>query len=446
MAYSFLLVVVTLLFLRPSEMMEGLGEARLYEAAILTCLAFSAMPVAKRLMPGALVNQPITACLLTFAAMVGVSNLLQFDFGELVFWEMTVFKVMVLYLLVATNVNSPRRLRYFLGWLGILILAVALLAILQFHGVIAIPALTPFEQREIDPQTGEATVFPRMCGPGIFHDPNDLCVVMALGIAISVYWLGERKLGELRFAWLAPLGVCAYGVALTLSRGGMMAVLAGLAVVSGTRFGAGKSLALAALLLPIVVLIGASRAGGLGFSSEEDTSQSRIQLWSDGLQLFQHSPVTGIGAGQFAEEVGAVVHNTFLHAFAEVGFIGGSALLGAFGIGILAIRRLTKIAKRRQHEPLESPAAKTLLRMQPVVLAIVVSFVVGVLSLSRPYSPMTYLVLGLAAAYLQVAEKTWPGSAPRLSPRMVTWIAGLGMAYLVCARLFVTVFVRWGGT
>ena len=162
--------------------------------------------------------------------------------------------------------------------------------------------------------------------------------------------------------------------------------------------------------------------------------------------MFQHSPVTGIGAGQFAEEVGAVVHNTFLHAFAEVGFIGGSALLGAFGIGILAIRRLTKIAKRRQHEPLESPAAKTLLRMQPVVLAIVVSFVVGVLSLSRPYSPMTYLVLGLAAAYLQVAEKTWPGSAPRLSPRMVTWIAGLGMAYLVCARLFVTVFVRWGGT
>jgi len=80
--------------------------------------------------------------------------------------------------------------------------------------------------------------------------------------------------------------------------------------------------------------------------------------------------------------------------------------------------------------------------MRLQLLAIAVTVAVGLLSLSRPYSQLPYLVLGVVAAYGEVANHVSPGSVPRLSGRLVFALAGLAIVFLVAVKLFVTVFAR----
>src|SRR5262249_26152409 len=151
------------------------------------------------------------------------------------------------YLLLVAVVNTPARLRQFLGWVGVLVLALTTLALFQYHGAINLPALEAIQQFEEDPLTGERRSFPRLCGMGIFNDPNDLSLVLVWGMLISFSRLGER--GAARFLWLVPLGVLGYALTLTHSRGGLLALLASLMALFAARFGGWKAILLAGVFL-----------------------------------------------------------------------------------------------------------------------------------------------------------------------------------------------------
>src|SRR5204863_7794394 len=95
---------------------------------------------------------------------------------------------------------------------------------------------------------------PRLCGAGIFHDPADLCVLLVVGALFGLYQLTNRRRGSLRFIWLLPLGVIVAGIPLTGSRGGMLAMLAGLGTLALTRLGVRRGLILGGLLLPVLLV------------------------------------------------------------------------------------------------------------------------------------------------------------------------------------------------
>src|ERR1700738_4236377 len=101
--------------------------------------------------------------------------------------------------------------------------------------------------REYVSQAGKTVVFSRLVGTGGFADPNDLCLVLVMGLLICLYELGEKRWGFGRFGWLAPLVLIGHAVARTESRGGFLALLAGLLVLCRARFGLGKTLVLAGI-------------------------------------------------------------------------------------------------------------------------------------------------------------------------------------------------------
>src|SRR5207249_3521249 len=156
--------------------------------------------------------------------------------------------------------------------------------------------------------------------------------------------------------------------------------IVGLMVLFRSRFKGTKSLVLAGVVLALMfVLFGGGRQTSLGTS--DGTSQSRIQLWDAGFELFKRSPVIGIGGGQFGEQVGHVAHNAFIQLCTEWGFFAGALLFGQYFYGLT---NLAKLGSPRVILP--DPEMR---RLQPFLLASLAGFATSEMSLTNPCAPVT---------------------------------------------------------
>ncbi len=170
------------------------------------------------------------------------------------------------------------------------------------------------------------------------------------------------------------------------------------------------------------------------------TGQSRVQLWSEGLQMLKQSPLLGIGYGQYFEEVGHVAHNSFLHCFVELGLFGGVCFLGCYFSALVLLHDLRKTAEWAEWQSSQ--------RLLATLFACVVGFGVSCLSLTRSYIVPTYLILGIAASCIrlestELAAEDFPWPRFRVNARSALQTVAAGMVFLVATYLFIRVTVRW---
>jgi O-antigen ligase len=240
-------------------------------------------------------------------------------------------------------------------------------------------------------------------------------------------------MGIFRVLWLGPLGLFAFAMAKTGSRGGFLALVAGLAVFLRFRVGWTRTLLLGALGLPVLLVAFAGRMTTI--STQEETGQERIQLWSEALEGFKSSPVFGIGKDEFAKAAGHVAHNSYVHAFAELGFFGGTVYLGAYFVAVWGLYRLG--ARGVQiHDP-------ELRRLHPYLLGAVVAYAVGMFTLTLCYVLPTYLVLALAAVYINQAATTPPVPPLRCDARLAGLVTAASVGVLAFIYVFTRMFVRF---
>jgi O-antigen ligase len=433
--FLFLLLNATL-FIRPAEIVPALLEQPIYLVLILTCAAVVFIPVISQLSIEALRRRPITVCVVGLLAAVILSHGARLNTWEARMSGFEFAKILLYYLLLVTVVNTPGRLRWFLFWLAGFTVVLAALALLQYYGVVSIPALEVLKERDTDAITGDLIDVVRLRSTGIYNDPNDLCLILLIGIAISLYGLGSRRLGVARFLWLAPVGLFGFALMLTKSRGGLLALVASLLVLFRSRYGWGKTVVLSVGLLPVIVLLFGGRQTNIDLSSGESTGQARIQLWSEGLQLFREAPFFGIGQGEYAEEVGLVAHNSYIHAYTELGIFGGTLFVGAFFLAFLTLHRLG-----RRQAAVRDPELR---RLRPYLLAIVTAYMVGMLTLSRCYIQPTYMVLGLATVYLRLTSKYQAIRVQCFDGKLCRQMVLVSGTVLAGFYLFVRVFARFG--
>jgi putative inorganic carbon (HCO3(-)) transporter len=433
-AYALFILLNATLFVRPAEIVPSLEGWPIY-AVLATLAVVVALPtILPQLTLRALLDRPISACVVALLGAVMLSHLSSFYIWGARTAGMEFLKVVIYYLLLVGAIDRVERLRRFLGWIVALAVVATGLAVLQYHGAIDIPALAAVEQGAVDPETGDAIVVLRLVSTGIFNDPNDLCLLLIVAIAACVHGLEDRRWGSWRMLWIAPLALFAYTMTLTQSRGGFLGLLAAVVVFIWVRKGWRKGLPIAALALPVMFFLFAGRQTDLDVG--EGTAQSRIQLWSEGLTLFRRAPVFGFGYGSFAEEVGLVAHNSFVHTFAELGFIGGTLFLGAFAFGFRTLKRIGGSMTRSTDADL--------VRLRPYLMAIVAGYAVGMISLSRAYVVPTYLILGLAAAYIEISRRHAALILPTFTPRLVSRMAVLAGGFLAGTYAFIRLFVQWG--
>ena len=308
------------------------------------------------------------------------------------------------------------------------------LALLHFHGFIEIRSLDAISSNEVDSATGERAVLARLCYTGIYNDPNDLSMILVLS-TIACLFFADNSPGQLaRGLWLAPPVMFLYALKLTSSRGGLINLALSLLILCQARLGK-KTLGIAILALPLMIVVFGGRQTKIDASDSGDTAQARIQLWSAGFEMFQHYPIFGVGMNEYAERAGLVAHNTYVNSYAELGFVGGTLFVGAFYAALSGLSRLGN-----KTVVISDPF---LVKLRPYVWAITWSFCIGITSLSRAYTVPTYVVLGIAGSYLQIAEPRSSIPPLKFDSSFVQRMLGVGVACVVVFYLFVRIMVRF---
>jgi hypothetical protein len=457
MAYILFLLTNAALFVRPSELFPSLGNVQLYMLLIAATIACSLQRLHNQFTLRTMLQQPVNLCVAGMVAAVVLSHVTRGASGAAATGAVMMAKVAVYYMLLVALVNTPERLRRFLLCTGICSTLMIALSVNDYFHFVAewqgrpdlrevfekerwLPEGEPRQLRHYPDSQGfdgdgnEIWLF-RVCGLGIFHDPNDFSLLITVTSIIAVYFLLDKRLGPARWLWLASLAILGTAYFYTFSRGGLLALgFAGM-VWLATRYG-GKVAIGMGLLGASAVPVALSRQASMSLSS--GTGHDRIQAWSDGLVLLKSPRLFfGIGEGEYANAVGLVAHNSYVHSFVELGIFGGALFFGCFYFPAYAMYRL-----KRTEMPIPHPE---LARMFPYIAAILAGWCMGMASLSRCYVAPTYMVAGVAAAYLNLVGYHRPQPAPlqtfnwHTAQRWAICSAGL----LACCFLFIKVFARY---
>jgi hypothetical protein len=363
---------------------------------------------------------------------VVMSHLARLDFGLARYWGMDFARVVLYYLLLVAVVDSPGRLRTFLIWLLMFITTMTVLALCQYYGFVNIPMLKVLERLEEDPATGELITILQLVGTGIFNDPNDFSLILALGCLISLYLANDRQFGLVRLLWLFLLGGLLYAILLTQSRGGLLALAAGLLTYLANRIGARRAVIAAAIGVPLALPLLGGRLARM--STQADTAQERMHLWRDSLDRFRGSPLFGIGANTLHDEIGLVAHNSYVHCYAEVGFLGGTCFLGTFFFAVLILQRPGRSGRGMDDAEMK--------RLRPYLLAMLATLGVSLYSLTRCYVASTYVPIAIIEAYQGIAVVGTAASRVSLNSRLVSVLCLMSVGCVVGISLFVRVFVN----
>jgi hypothetical protein len=432
--YLFVLVNAAL-FIRPSEIVPGLEAIPIYNILISSCLLVSFPAVQRELTRRRLIATPISVCVLGMLAAVMLSHLSHYNLRYARDAGLDFLKNVVYYLLLVAVLNSPLRLRRFLVYLAGLIAGVTVLSLLHYHGIVTIPSMKVIERTEAYTATGELYKVHQLYGTGIFADPNDLSLILAVGMGLCLCQLEAHRSAR-RWLWVVPLVVFAYTLFLTKSRGGFLAMLGCILATSWARFGWKKTIPAAAFVLPLILLLFAGRQTDLSTSS--GTGQQRIQLWAMSLAICRRMPLFGLGSGLLPDEIRNDAHNSFMQSYAELGFLGGTFFLGMYACAYWGLRRVGQF-----RHCVRNPRLR---RIGPYLFGIAAGYATGMLTLSRNYINISYLIPGLIAVYLRLAaaDMPCPVPLPRFGPRLAGRLIATSVAALGCFYIYVRMFARFG--
>ena len=427
MDFFFFLLVNAALFIRPGELIPATEGWPIYNVVIVMNLLVAAPAIVSQFTEDSLSRSPITVCVLGTFCFLIISQLVRIDLEKAATGGTEFAKVVAYFLLIMATVNTPRRLFKLMGAVVAFTLIVNVIAVLHYHNLIQLPSLNVV-------MTGGAA---RMCGTGIFGDPNDLSMIIVVSILICVGGLFYRQFGLVRILLVAPIGFLGYALTLTQSRGGLLALLAGCGAFLYARFGIVRAGVLGAAVFPVLLVGFGGRQSDFSGAINSGTGRSRVELWSDGLEAFKASPVFGVGYKLYPDYAsGRVAHNSFVEAFVELGFLGGMTFLGIFAIAGWSLWKMRRVQQEIAH-----PGLRYLL---PFVIAMLVAYCMSMMSLSRYYTVATYLIAGIAATFERLAQ---PGTSHRPVQLNGMTLTALGMAsvgFLVAVHLYIKLLFRLG--
>jgi O-antigen ligase len=255
---------------------------------------------------------------------------------------------------------------------------------------------------------------------GTVGDPNELAAFLLVGLALAAgVGRGQGRSPLVKIVATVTVPLCAAGIFLSLSRGGLVAF--GVMLIVGTFFAGRWRLVLAVMLVVIVA------SGVLYFTelaslpAREHVTQAgggtgRSDIWKLGLRMVHAHPITGVGVGNFpvvspnyALQPGAllradlifssapkITHNTYLEVASETGIPGFllfmAILLSCLGCALKAARLWA-----RQGQP----------NMEALARAVFLGLV-GMLTadffISEMYSKLLWVMLALCPVLLAVAR------------------------------------------
>lgn len=193
---------------------------------------------------------------------------------------------------------------------------------------------------------------------GLLANPNQLSMVMA----VTMPWtLSEAlKTREIkRWCLFTVLGLQAWCIVVTYSRGGALGMAVGLVAFAAFARDKGRAL-LIVLAASVAVLVLAPRSfwertGTIGEYAYDASAQGRIRAWETGLKALREHPLLGIGAGGYlhawdryqprnVRERAYTSHNMWMQVTVELGLCGLAAFTTMFALMLRGLWRARRDA------------------------------------------------------------------------------------------------------
>jgi O-antigen ligase len=345
------------------------------------------------------------------------------------------WKIALLYYLISINLTTPKRVRGFV--LAIIVGCV----FMSVHGILQIYTGSGFGgQLPLDMMALEGTM--RIQAFGFFQDPNDLA--LALVVAMPFVFSGIHRRGASAPARLINFGVAAvlgYGIFLTNSRGGWLALAVTMMSYVLLNFRLKKVAVVAGILLmTALMMLAPGRVSSSSMNGRDESARGRLSAWADGNRMLKQSPIFGVGKNRYAEysESGKVAHNSYVHCYAELGLFGYFFWLGLLYASLKDGRALGKIA------PSDSdPEPAEIARLSKVLLTALIGYLASALFLSRTYTPLLFILLGMFAA-LRMMRQRAAGPLPNaFTRRDCKWVLLLELASI--PFFYVMIRFMWHG-
>jgi O-antigen ligase len=274
---------------------------------------------------------------------------------------------------------------------------------------------------------GQTPVVGRIRWIGLFADPNDLALLIDSFFPFVLVDVFDRSVRLRGRAFLALIGiVMVAAIYFTNSRGGFIAFLAILLFFSYKRWGLLRGIAIGAVFLVAGLLIAPSRMSMM--DPYELSANQRVDAWTNGLASLKSHPVLGTGYNTFRLIHGIAPHSATIQCLSDLGLIGYFVWLTLL---YSSIAGLLKFEKQCPSSPYRKYAS--------ILQLSFIGFLGSALFLSQAYSPVLYILVGLAALVIKSGGKTTVQSR-LLSPREAVWItvilAGSIVGYKLLALFY----------
>ncbi len=439
-AYCLFLMVNITLFLRPAELIPALANLPIYEVLILSSLFLSIDQVKRTLQVPMLKRQPITFCVVGILVAVALSHASHMYLYGIRTSTIAFLKTLIYYVLLVSVIDSPQRLKGLLKTVAITSSIMILLCVIDYSGIHDFQFIQHVSDRDGVSDAGDTLRVFRMRGTGIFQDPNDLSVLIVTTSILCMYFFNDPSANPLRFFWILSLMILGIGLLYTRSRGGLLTLgIAGMVFVL-PKYGR-KAAILFALVGMAGVTVLAGRQGNIDLNS--GTGQDRILLWREGFTALKSPDLFfGIGQGLYSDLAGLAAHNSYIHAFTELGLFGGTLYIGCFFFAGLGLYRLTRFQCANNGKPIFRN--RELERYLPYAGAILAAWCGGMMSLSRCYVVPTYMIVGVSAAFLNLAGASLAKPTPVIfwNKQHLMRLAGVSCGMFIAFFVFVRIFAR----
>lgn len=405
------------LYARPHEYIAGMvgTPVMLMIAAATAGLMIVHMLVSKRHRYFA--KAPQNYFVIWFLAAITASHLSYLFLEGAIAATTDFITIVIMYFLIANLVVSENKLRVTFYLLVVLTVTIAVSGIVQFYTGFGLGGAEAYKDR--------------IQGIGIFSDPNDLALALVIVLPFLFFKLTEDKGTVYGKAFnLICLVVLIYALILTQSRGGLLALGVLAMLLFSRRVGPVLGYSLGGLGMASLFLA-SSRMSTI--STEEGSAYGRIQAWGIGMDLFESSPLFGVGAGNFTEYHFRTAHNSFVLCAAELGVFG---LFPWLMMVYLVIRNMSFVSNHAG----EARMTDTVLYADSLRYGMI-AFVAAAFWLSRTYSELFFILVALSTALTHMYVKSSGARYKLIERRDFIWGLGLVVATWVVVKVFL--FFAW---
>ncbi len=254
---------------------------------------------------------------------------------------------------------------------------------------------------------------------GALGNANETATALAVGVALAgALALALRDKPWLRLGAAVGVPICLVSLFLTVSRGGLVALVAVLfagIAVAGERRKAALALVAVAALGGVIYFAAVAPPEARDRIVQSDGGTGREDIWKVGWRMVEANPVLGVGAGNFPItsvhyllEPGAILradfivddpkvaHNTYLEVLAELGVVGLALFLCILGYALVTALKAAQTFARAGDREMDIIAR--------AVFVALVGMLVAAFFGSREFTNQLWLLLSMAPALQGVAR------------------------------------------